>query len=201
MRSIDGLVKQRPIRPDDRFRFRFILLKEFNAIVSQSRVSQLLEIFGAGLSARIEQVFRQLTSARRGCSIPTRSRRCTRCFSPAIQEGGPFRKNGREDAMLHVKHGDMLMNSQFEALRIGRSQQPENLLDVEVVRDGETLESTCQKTAAAAGLATFSEKSPSIRSEECRKVRQGPHVPDAAKLFSTGGRAPGRRFSRPGSQA
>ena len=55
MRSIDGLVKQRPIRPDDRFRFRFILLKEFNAIVSQSRVSQLLEIFGAGLSARIEQ--------------------------------------------------------------------------------------------------------------------------------------------------
>jgi hypothetical protein len=44
---------------------------------------------------------------------------------PAIQEGGPFRKKGRKDTMLHVKHGDMLMNSQFEALRIGRSQQPE----------------------------------------------------------------------------
>ena len=76
--------------------------------------------------------------------------------------------------MLHVKHGDMLMKSQFEALRIGRSQQPENLLDVEVVRDGETLESTCKKTAAAAGLATFSEKSPSIRSEECRKYDRAP---------------------------
>jgi hypothetical protein len=128
MRSIDGLVKQRPIRPDDRFRFRFILLKEFNAIVSQSRVSQLLEIFGAGLSARIEQGVPAADVSAQGMlnsHAVAQMHAMPLARPPAIQEGGPFRKKGRKDTMLHVKHGDMLMNSQFEALRIGRSQQPE----------------------------------------------------------------------------
>jgi len=49
-------------------------------------------------------------------------------------------KEGGEDAVLHMKHRDVLVEGEFKPLRRGRAEEFENLADIEVVAGGEGVE-------------------------------------------------------------
>ena len=58
----------------------------------------------------------------------------------AVFVGGSATEEGAEDAVLHMKEGHMLMESELEPLWWGLSKKVENLIDIEIVGDGEPIE-------------------------------------------------------------
>ena len=61
--------------------------------------------------------------------------------SSAIGEISPLGQKGAEDTMLHMKHGHVLMQGDFEPVRRRHRQQLEDLADIEIIRDRQVFQS------------------------------------------------------------
>ena len=58
----------------------------------------------------------------------------------AVLVGGAFTQEDAEHAMLHMKHGHVLVKGELEPVAWCRVRKLQNLTDVEVVGDGELIE-------------------------------------------------------------
>ena len=94
--------------------------QQLDAVIAQTGRSSCAKNRAPVCGTALKSVLRQPTSACSGCSMPTRSRRCTRCRSqgrPQSRNRLPVRQEGREDAVLHVKHRHVLVQRQLEPRR------------------------------------------------------------------------------------
>ena len=94
--------------------------------------------------------------------MPTRSRSLTSWWShgrPQFVWSVPGREERAEDAVLHVEHGDLLMDHDLQPVGRHRVEQVDKLVDVEVVRGRHPPAPRVLSSSTVSGLAALSEKS------------------------------------------
>ena len=64
---------------------------------------------------------------------------------PAICMIRAAREKCRKNAMLHVKHGHMVMQREFKPFGRSQADQGENLIDIEVMRNAQALKPAVSK--------------------------------------------------------
>lgn len=123
-------------------RFFGILREQFDAEAAQSGTAQNFEKSGPGLGAPIEERVPAADIGGEAVQLPNPVAKVHFVFvtgTTAVRRVSPVGKKGAEDAVLHMKHRHVLMQSQLEPFRRRDMQQIDDLLDVEIVGDSEVL--------------------------------------------------------------
>ena len=74
-----------------------------------------------------------------------------------------LRKKGGEDAVLHVKHRDMLVQGELKPFRWGDAEKLKNLADIEIVAGGEPFQSFSLKKVGGEGVGDIEGEVPDHR--------------------------------------
>ena len=95
----------------------------------------------------------------------------------AVGEVGPFGEESAEDAVLHVKHRHVLMQSDLEPRGRSRGEKIENLGDVEIVGDREVFEAFVNEQSRADGIGDVEGKV-----SDHGEMLMIPEMPDSSQI-------------------
>lgn len=130
---------------DDGLCFARGFFEEFDAERAETGGMKILEIRRAGLRGGVEERVAAADIGPQGVLHANTVAEVDAVFlagSAAIRVVGPIGKECRKDAVLHMKHGHVVVQGEFEPLRRCVAEKGEDLGDIEVVGDRESGEAS-----------------------------------------------------------
>ncbi len=111
----------------------------------------------------------------------------------AVQEGAAGGHEGGKDAVLHVKHGHVLVERELEPGGRAAVEEVQYLLDVQVVTDGELLQAGGLQELGREGIGHVEREIARGAQAGAGKEPDGPEVPDQDAV----GMGPGDELEEP----
>ena len=121
----------------------FVFFEEFDAVAAEAGGMELGVKVGSGLGLVIEEGVAAAHVSFQGVVDAHAVAQGDAVFfagATAVGEVGAGGEEGGEGAVLHVKHGHVLVEGDLEPGGVGGAEEVEDLLEVEVVGEGQLLE-------------------------------------------------------------